>query len=188
MIINYLFSKYFATTIVFSLLITLLLPYTPILAMPLFFSLFFVNTITFHLFLHNKKLSQFFELPKENFVFSFNFAFYSIGFFLLSLLFDSSQSTYASSNYFLLFISTMMIPIVSIDISSLAVRKDKISFTQQISLFKSKEKIKTLLLSSLVFSLLSFVLNPFLIVNIIIVYAFFTYFVPSKYFQEIDTK
>ena len=150
--------------------------------------MYFVNTIAFHLFLHNKKLSQFFELPKENFAFSFNFVFYSIGLFLLNLLFDSSQSTYASSNYLLLFISMMIIPIVSIDISSLAVRKDKLTFTQQISLFKSKEKIKTLLLSSLVFSLLSFVLNPFLIVNIIIVYAFFTYFVPSKYFQEIDTK
>ena len=82
----------------------------------------------------------------------------------------------------------MIVPIVSIDISSLAIRKDKLSFTQQISLFKSKEKIKTLLLSALVFTLLSLVVNPFLLVNLIIVYAFFTYFIPSKYFQEVDTE
>tara|TARA_B100000073_G_C23661665_1_gene544863 strand:+ start:268 stop:834 length:567 start_codon:yes stop_codon:yes gene_type:complete len=188
MIVNYLFSKYFATTVVFSLLFTFLLPYMPILAMPLFFSLFFVNAITLHLFLHNKKLSQFFELPKENFVFSFNFAFYLILFFVLNLLFDFSQSTYSSYNYLLLFISMMIVPIVSIDISSLAILKNKLTFSQQISLFKSKEKFKTLLLSSLIFAILSQFVNPFLLVNFMIVYAFFTYFFPSKYFRKVDTE
>lgn len=200
MFANYIFSKYFTTNLAISLLIYLATLFTnSALVQPLFFSLFFVNTITLHLFLHDKKLSQFFELPKENSTFSFNFFFYIIGLFLFNLFIDHFyiesiyiESTFSLANFlsqvFLISLFIMLIPIVSIDISSFAILKNKLNFKEQLSLFNSKNKLKTLFLSSLVFSFLSLFINQFLLINFIITYSFFTYFVPSKHFQEVYSK
>lgn len=200
MFANYIFSKYFTASLAISLLTYLVVLFTnAAIAKSLFFSLFFVNTITLHLFLHDKKLSQFFELPKENSTFSFNFFFYIIGLFLLNLFIDNFyidhsyiESTFSFANFLsqvlLVSLFIMLIPIVSIDISSFAILKDKLNFKEQLSLFNSKNKLKTLFLSSLVFSFLSLFVNQFLLINFIITYSFFTYFVPSKHFQEAYSK
>lgn len=188
MIINYLFSKYFATSLIISIIFQfLLLPYaTTTLAIPLFLSLFFVNTITIHLFLYRKKLTQFLELPRNNFSFSFSFVFYIFSIMLLGAVFQSPTTNNTEYPLIFSFISILIIPLLTIDITSLAVRQNKITFSQQLSILKSKENITKLLVSSLVFLGFSIFLADFILVTLIITYSFFTYFSTSPYFKELD--
>lgn len=105
---------------------------------------------------------------------------------LLGALFQSSTTNNTEYPLIFSFISILIIPLLTIDITSLAVRQNKITFSQQLSILKSKENITKLLISSLVFLGFSIFLADFVLITLIITYSFFTYFSTSPYFKELD--
>lgn len=187
MITNYLFSKYFFTAIFITFFIGFFADKLVFLQLPLFMSLIFVNGITLNLFFHKKKLSQFFDIFKENLNFTILFGLYMLFFTIIGLISDSSNQTFDSSLSFLFF-SMLLLPLITIDITSLATMNKKLDFKDQLSLFKSKDKFKTLLISSIVFTGLSLFISHYFLLTFITIYTFFTYFVTSKHYQEVDTE